>query len=290
VKIITVVASIVLLQSLALAQSTPGKDSRPAQDTKGIFHRLEIMRRVLVRSLSEAMESKTERKNSEDRSQKEMDRQLLYSLGRNQTNNYDSRADYLPGYGAIFTLTMSLPLRPVTSSGKAGGPEKKESDGLWERVEGEVSRGTSDYGWSASLLSDGSQSERQRFEFDPAALDALKRCLAGTLGRYANRLDLGKQEWVGVSVRLLPSMNQADGSAASIGRLLADDYATGFFDLGSAGSASSQRLVFQIPVQDLAKLGEGASDADLMQKAEIDVMVSEMTLQVAGRGLPSGAR
>jgi hypothetical protein len=286
VKIITVVASIVLVQSLALAQ-TSVKDSKPAQDTKGIFHRLEIMRRVLVRSLSEAMESKTDRKSSDDRSQKEMS-QLLFSLGRNQANNYDSRADYLPGYGALFTLTMSLPLRPVTSPAKAGSPEKKESDGLWERVEGEVSRGTSDW---PSLFSDGSQSDRQRFEFDPAALDALKRCLAGTLGRYAHKLNLGKQEWVGVSVRLLPSMTQADGTnAASIGRLLADEHMTGFFDLGSAGSASSQRLVFQIPVQDLAKLGEGASDADLMQKAEIDVMVSEMTLQVAGRGEPSGAR
>ena len=60
--------------------------------------------------------------------------------------------------------------------------------------------------------------------------------------------------------------------------------------IGESGSPA-QRLVFQIPAQDLARLGEsGASDAEVLDKAEVDVMVSEMTLQVANRGASSPAR
>lgn len=291
------------LAPIALAQ-VPAKENKTtqenksAQETSGIFHRLEVMRRVLNRSIADLTSEASDKLAVPSDDVHRNLRQYYEVLGRKrgEADGVDSRVDYLPGYGAIFTLTAEVPVRVASGDARSEDTKTKTEDGLWEKMEQELRGGGSAFSGLEGTDLFVTKTETARFEFDPARLESLKQCLATTLARYGQRLDLGKQEWIGVSIRLLPTAAglQSDGTVANFlfgylsEKSVLLNQGNGTF---AAGAPRGQRLVFQIPAGDLAKLTGTDSDATtVLDKAEIDLMVSAMTMQVADRTSFSRAR
>lgn len=282
-------------ESSRSARSSPRPDGA-GQSSRDVLRRLEVMRRVLVRSLNEARADIAAAGSNLDDSRRIAYRDALGTAYADPlaASRYGARVDYLPGYGAVFTLSVPVRVHLVTTRDAAAAKEPADAaDSLWEAMERESeipeTPASLFYEWRSSATHAGEQDLKARatYEYDLKALQALKEGLAGPLARFAKRMALPDREWVGISVSLIPDFE--DGAQAGWQRNdpVRPGDGQGVLGLLLANNQSAQtrghRLVLQIGSEELLKLAQqDAGAAEVVQKCEVDLIASAISVTAAG--------
>ena len=97
---------------------------------------------------------------------------------------------YLQGYGALFLMSVNIPLSPAAKAEQEQGEQAEEAvDSEWQQAQEEL---------SGKIQHPGPTAARQ--EYDPERLEELKKELVKTLKHAANIRNLKQDEWIIVTV------------------------------------------------------------------------------------------
>ena len=248
---------------VAVALATVSEDGPDGQAPQGaLLEDLEVMQRVLSRKVAERSPAITGSSTfaALDRlwphfTGKEPDPALVAEAASNyylqlargeSAADYGTRADYLPGFGAVFS--MSVPIRlewiPLEADPEDSGPEVEKS-GLWEEIEREVRGDPAEH--RVPIVSDlpvvghmfrgpSNRVTPGSVDMSDSALDLLQETLLKALVDYGHHIDLPEHENIAVSVHL--KQGKADWLAGVDPRLYSDFDADGDLDLFVANQLS----------------------------------------------------
>lgn len=211
----------------------------PQETSEATAEDVEVMRRLLVRSMGEALGttsappaagavwSYSARWEHDPRFLEDADRDDLLAFTRaagRYTNSAaaagrveHSRGFHVPGSGVIYALDLVVPTRRVPTEAEGEQQEEKEngrSEDLWDATEREVrgqappqedSEGAALRAYSrAVLLSEAwNQGRKFRTELDPVTLDAVVDAVLATLASHGSRMEgLGDDETITVAIHV----------------------------------------------------------------------------------------
>jgi len=105
------------------------------------------------------------------------------------------RAMYLEGYGAIFTINVSIPLRPEPKPEEAEEKDDKGVNEEWQEARNEV------LGQKGRFGGGGRKERFVRREFNSAEVEELKNSLTDALRNATNIRNLNGNDWITVILR-----------------------------------------------------------------------------------------
>jgi len=190
------------------AQDNGSDHGSDGSNLKALAEQVEIMRRVLVRSLLEksvdyatnrygnAVDLVTRGKNLQA---KYADAATVFGLASGFYSNalVHARGYCLPGQGVVYTVDLYIPVKKVTDP-----PE--EAKDAWEEAKKEVERGK-----TPEMVNYLTQNRgRTRMILDPDAIEKGEDILLGTVGKHASKMsELPDGETITLAIYLKPGNN-----------------------------------------------------------------------------------
>lgn len=263
-----------------LAAGTPPPAAAPVEG--GIAEDVEIMRRLLVRELTEACAPQLDAQQVGARSFTHVGFQSLslqdwaIDVNGNPVNGWvrgaidDSNGFHVPGTGVLFTIEGRVPVRQVVQT---SNPVQVVEEGKdpWAEVEQQVRTGAEPKATQAQLWNFQfvDPMAELRLELDPDRVAQLIDAALATLAGYGHKLDLGADETVTICLHLktggdasmhYPWFTDVDGDS------IQDVWiANTLMHYGTQDPADlEQRVIVQLPRQaliDLASRKGGAAEA-----------------------------
>ena len=286
-RIIVCLLGAILLLATLTGVSTMVQENREAVSMEKTAQTIDIMRRVLARSISREI---NELYASEDEGQEDgkeggtvsvsggsrgsiyaprssgvgwatsSSAPLIYSsvTGFLSTNYHTSntRGFRVPGHGVIFTLDVSVPAKQVEKTDEVED-EKADADDDWEQASNEASgRLSNAYTIYKQVLgSSGEKLKQSVLVIEPEAVDAVIKAVIESIARHGLKIK-GLDDDDSIVVAMQIEGNRIISSSGETNRL--------FFTSMSSGSLR-QRVIIEIDCSVLGRYADGKIDLDAVR-------------------------
>jgi hypothetical protein len=235
------------------------KDDAGAVDLAAMAEDIQIMQRVIARTLQDHLEEEGTAATSADpgvllakmADEEDAERASALSLYAaagstaqlwTRSLDLDVMGYYVPGTGVVFTLKLPVPVKEVDVAEEDSKPD------LWKQIESQV-RGTG----SPTIRLGRPPKPVKHVTLDAGALDRAVDALVKTVGEYGARIEqLGGDESIILTarVRMQPSRPSAE-------KLLATTYTVLYQWIPQA---TADRVIIKVPVADARAFREGQVD------------------------------
>lgn len=289
-RIIVCLLGAILLLATLTGVSTMVQESRDEVSMEKTAQTIDIMRRVLARSISREL-NELYASEDEDEGQEDEKESKTVSVGGGGSGvvsiaprssgvgwsnlstspfiyssvsgysslNYstsNTRGFRIPGQGAIFTLDVSVPAKPVETTDEVE-EEKADADDDWEQASNEASgRPANAYKlYSQLLLSTGEKLKQTVLVIEPEAVDAVINAVVKSVASHGLKIK-GLDDDDSIVVAMQLEGNRIIGSSGETNRL--------FFTSTSSGSAR-QRVIIEIDCSVLGRYADGRIDLDAVR-------------------------
>ena len=177
-----------------------------------------------------------------------------YSSLNSSTSN--TRGFRIPGQGAIFTLDVSVPAKPVETTDEVED-EKADADDDWEQASNEASgRLANAYKLYGQVLrSSGEKVKQTVLVIEPEAVDAVINAVVKSVASHGLKIK-GLDDDDSMVVAMQLEGNRIISSSGETNRL--------FFTSTSSGSAQ-QRVIIEIDCSVLGRYADGRIDLDAVR-------------------------
>ena len=287
-RIIVCLLGAILLLATLTGVSTMVQENRETVSMEKTAQTIDIMRRVLARSISReltelyASEVVEQEDGKEDKkvgsgggaigvggrlggvssATTQKGSQYIYSTGSGYTNVSIStstrytRGFRVPGQGVIFTLDVSVPAKQVESTDSVDD-EKADADDDWEQASHEASgRYYNAYKlYSQVLLPSGEKLKQSVLVIDPEAVDAVIKAVIKSVSQYGLKIK-GLDDDDSIVVAMQLEGNRIIRSSGETNRL--------FFTGRSSGS-TRLRVIIEIDGSVLRRYADGKIDLDAVR-------------------------
>ncbi|MCH7572308.1 MAG: hypothetical protein IH891_05280 [Planctomycetes bacterium] len=289
-RIIVCLLGAILLLATLTGVSTMVQENREAVSMEKTAQTIDIMRRVLARSISREI---NELYASEDEGQEDgkeiktvnvgggtsgvrgnyaprssgdgwatsTDASLVYALAvsRYSTLNFhtsNTRGFRIPGQGVIFTLDVSVPARQVEIEA-VDKKEQADADDDWEQARNEASgRSANAYAlYTRNLVVSGEKPKQYETVIEPEAVDAVIKAVIKSVSRYGLKIQ-GLDDDDSIVVAMQLEGNRIIQSSGVVNRLILT---------GRSSGSARLRVIIEIDGSVLRRYADGKIDLDAVR-------------------------
>lgn len=288
-RIIVCLLGAILLLATLTGVSTMVQENREAVSMEKTAQTIDIMRRVLARSISREINELYASEDEDGQEDGKEDKTVgsgggaigvggrpggvssattqtgspfIYSTGSGYSNvsistGTSTRGFRVPGQGVIFTLDVRVPAKQVESTDEVED-EKADADDDWEQASNEASgRSSNAYTIYKQVLgSSGEKLKQSVLVIDPEAVDAVIKAVIKSVSQHGLKIKgLDDDDSIVVAMQLVG--NRIISSSGEPNRL--------FLTRWSTGATARLRVIIEIDCSVLGRYADGKFDLDAVR-------------------------